>query len=114
MISTFDLKTTITESTITHTTTDPWGRIVEEVMDTKEKATREALLFMGWLPPEETEELLHLVNMVTSPYRSLDYAHYVLDTVDVNWHWGDYKWSDDFIKLSELYLKIEDRLDHLE
>ena len=53
---TVDLKTTVTESTITHTTTDPWGRRVEEIMDTKEKATRDALLCAGWLPPEPCNE----------------------------------------------------------
>lgn len=54
----YKFKTIITQDTITHETVeDITGRRVQEIINTKEKATRDALIEMGWVPPEDKEDI---------------------------------------------------------
>ena len=52
----YNFKTIITQDTITHETVEEiTGRMIQEIINTKEKATRDALIEMGWMPPEDKE-----------------------------------------------------------
>ena len=52
---TYNFKQTIDykNKTITHEFEDALKRLTKEVVDTKNKAVREALIKLGWTPPPE-------------------------------------------------------------
>lgn len=43
--------------TIELTTRDIVGRMTKDILNTKEEMIRQALIQLGWLPPEEVEKL---------------------------------------------------------
>lgn len=108
----YEFKTIITQDTITHETVDDvTGRMIQEVINIKEKATKDALIEMGWLPPEDKEELLDHIHKVVEPFRSLDYMYRAVEVVDnlMPYCEGDNKhqWSEDFWDLAKLYTDME-------
>ena len=47
------VKTTITENGLIQTDTNFMGRIIREVLDTKNQHIHDSLIKLGWIPPSE-------------------------------------------------------------
>lgn len=70
----------------------------------------EYLVSLGWVPPEQAEELDAALYQVLEPFRSSDYGHLAAEAVDPYFSvpWSDKEWSEDLWRLVSVYIKFEE------